>query len=311
MIIHALREKPAAQLSARLAEFERGFRYPLGPGRWFRISHGEDYPRFFRSMGLANCFVAEQGEEIVGAVSVAIRPLLMPDGQVRQSAYVGDLKVAAGLRGSLVFLKLAQAALAWARPQVSCGFGVVMEGTATSPTSYTGRVGIPACGVVGRILVVRLASEAGEVKWVATAKEGEKRWLELSRGRYAALGAVAEDRSQLNPTWIVHPSGEACGRLEDTRRAKRLIDGEDKEMVSAHLANFVFSRPQAGAELVGAARRLAATHGLPAMFVAVGEKDYAAIEGALAGVEKVVAPATVYGAGLREAAGWNINSSEI
>src|SRR5687767_4137791 len=121
MTIHQLREKPGAEMSARLAGFERRFTYPLGPGRSFRISHGEDYPRFFRSMGLASCFVAEQGEEIVGAISVAIRPLLMPDGQARPSAYVGDLKVAAGLRGSLVFLKLAQAALAWARPQVSCG----------------------------------------------------------------------------------------------------------------------------------------------------------------------------------------------
>ena len=110
MTLYRLREPPEPTLARALAEFERRFTYPLGPGRSFRISHGEDYPRFFRAMGPATCFVMEQGGRVVGALGVAIRPLQFPDGIRRPAAYIGDLKVDPDVRGSLVFLRLAQAA---------------------------------------------------------------------------------------------------------------------------------------------------------------------------------------------------------
>ena len=49
-------------------------------------------PAFF-AMGSAVSFVAEKEGQVVGAVSVAIRPLRQPDGTPIQAAYVGDLKV--------------------------------------------------------------------------------------------------------------------------------------------------------------------------------------------------------------------------
>ena len=60
MIVHELHGPPAPELARALAEFEAGFTYPLGPGRTFHICHGDDYPCFFRAMGEAACFVAEQ-----------------------------------------------------------------------------------------------------------------------------------------------------------------------------------------------------------------------------------------------------------
>lgn len=132
MTLHSLRESPGPALARALADFERGFTYPLGPGRWFRISHGEDYPRFFRAMGPATCYVAELDRCVVGALGVAIRPLMLPDGSRRPTAYIGDLKVARGARGAWVFLRMARAADAWARPQVESAYGIVMEGTRTS-----------------------------------------------------------------------------------------------------------------------------------------------------------------------------------
>src|SRR5258707_1169046 len=110
MNIHALRDAPPPRLATALAEFEARFAYPLGPGRSFTISHGDDYPRFFRAMGPATCLIAEKEGRVLGAIGVAIRPLLMADGSERQVAYIGDLKVDPGVRGTLVFLRLAQAA---------------------------------------------------------------------------------------------------------------------------------------------------------------------------------------------------------
>src|SRR5947209_14573153 len=155
MTIHALRDRPTPQLARALAEFERRFTYPLGPGRSFRISHGDDYPRFFRAMGPATCFIAQKEDRVIGALGVAIRPLLMPDGNQRAVAYIGDLKVDPDARGTAVFLRLALAAVAWARPQVDAAFGVVMDGTAASPATYSGRAGIPAFLAAGKISVIR------------------------------------------------------------------------------------------------------------------------------------------------------------
>jgi hypothetical protein len=54
MIVHQLCSAPSPSQAKALAEFEGQFNYPLGAGRSFRISHGEDYPRFFRAIGKAS-----------------------------------------------------------------------------------------------------------------------------------------------------------------------------------------------------------------------------------------------------------------
>src|SRR4029077_10210784 len=108
MTLHALRDRPSSELARALAEFDSRFSYPLGPGRSFRISHGEDYPRFFRAMGEAACFVAERQGEVLGTIGCALRRVLSPDGRERDAVYVGDLKVAPPARGGRVLVRLAQ-----------------------------------------------------------------------------------------------------------------------------------------------------------------------------------------------------------
>jgi hypothetical protein len=312
---HALREPPAPEMARALAEFESRFVYPLGPGRWFRISHGEDYPRFFRAMGDATCFIAGKNGGVTGALGIAIRPLLIPDGSERSAAYIGDLKVDPGARGTLVLLRLAQAADAWARPQVTVAYGVVMDGTRASPADYSGRAGIQGFLQVGKIFVLRFETTLGSRQncdgWSATPAQGAAVYRSLSRGRYAGLGGNPAERSETTPLWLLHPAGSACGRLEDTRRAKRLIDNDGNEMLSAHLACFAYRSPQSGAELIQVARAIAASRGFPSLFTAVAEQDLARLEPFLGDTAKVIAPATVYGAGLQAGAVWNINSSEI
>jgi hypothetical protein len=313
--LHSLQDAPEPALAQALADFEDGFTYPLGPGRWFRISHGEDYPRFFRAMGPARCFVAEQGGCVVGALAVAIRPLSFPDGSPRATAYIGDLKVAPGARGTWVFLRMARAADAWARPQVDSAYGIVMEGTRASPPEYSGRVGIPSFLKLGRVIVLRFPADRSSPHaaptWATDPTQGEACYGTLSRGRYSASGGTPALRSEMTPLWLVHPDGLACGRLEDTRRAKRLIDSDGVEMLSAHLACFAWRTPRAGAELIHAARWQAALAGLPALFTAVPEQDLPPLETELGETERIIAPATVYGVGLQPGPAWNINSSEI
>jgi hypothetical protein len=99
--------------------------------------------------------------------------------------------------------------------------------------------------------------------------------------------------------------------LEDTRRAKRLIADDGTEMNSIHLSAFAFQNPRAAAELLREALRRAALLKSPALFVAVAAPEAEEVRAALAGVETVVAPATVFGTGLEPFAYWNINTAEI
>src|SRR5438094_627504 len=122
MKVWQLSSPPSPALARVLAEFEAPFTYPLGPGKFFRISHGEDYTLFFRAQGNGACFIAEQNGRVVGAMGTAIRQLWMPDGTERLAAYFGDLKIAPEDRGGAVLMRLARAAEAWLRPKVEAGF---------------------------------------------------------------------------------------------------------------------------------------------------------------------------------------------
>src|SRR5438132_13262849 len=139
MKIQQLSAPPSPALARALAQFEEPFTYPLGPERFFRISHGEDYTLFFRAQGNGSCFIAENEGRVVGALGAATRKLWLPDGIERSVAYFGDLKIAPDARGGAVLLRLARAAETWLRPHVEAGFGVVMGGTSRLPDLYTGR----------------------------------------------------------------------------------------------------------------------------------------------------------------------------
>src|SRR5437588_48708 len=96
-----LQDPPAPDLARALEVFEEQFSYPLGPGRTFRISHGADYPRFFRAMGEAAVFVAEREGQVLGTVGAALRRLRTPDGTEARVAYLGDLKVLPAARAAV------------------------------------------------------------------------------------------------------------------------------------------------------------------------------------------------------------------
>jgi hypothetical protein len=312
MTLHTVAAEPPSELAAALSKFEAQFTYPLGPERSFRISHGRDYSRFYRAMGEAACFVAERDGVIDGTLGVAIRTVAFPNGSERGALYLGDLKVAPGGRAGRTLATLAQAAEHWAAPRVQSAFCVVMDGTRVTPQRYTGRLGIPPFHEIGKIAVIRLdtAAHSADVgrNWDATVNEGTTCFRQLSSHQCAAIGSRPEERSEHAPLWLVEPSGSACGRLEDTRLAKRLFTDDGAEMLCAHLSDFAFRDAKSGAALLRAALDRAAQRGFPAMFVAVAESQ---VVRNWAESEVVIAPATVFGTGLEPGHSWNINSAEI
>ncbi|MFP6901227.1 MAG: GNAT family N-acetyltransferase [Opitutales bacterium] len=315
MKVHELRTAPPPDLAAALGRFEEQFHYPLGPGRFFRITHGADYPRFFRAMGEGICFVAEREGRVLGVMGAALRPLALPGGEERLAVYFGDVKVDPAARGGRTLLRLARAAMAWVGDRADAAYAVVMDGTGATPTRYTGRLGIPPFSELGKIMVLRLPTsgldDSDDSDWLTTEERGTACFSRLSSGGYACLGGDPTERSETEPVWLMDSDGRACGRLEDTLRAKRLFADDGAEMRSAHLSCFAYEDLGAGMELLRVALRFAASRGFPDLFVSVPAPDAPAWGEAFGAIEVVLAPATVFGTGLEPAPLWNVNVTEI
>lgn len=314
--IHQLRSTPAPDMQARLAAFERKFDYPLGADRRFVISHGEDYPRFFRTMGDGTCLVAADEAGIVGTLATVTRRLLTPAGQTREATYLADLKIAPAVRGGFVLKRLALAALAINR--TAAGYSVVMRGTKAVPEAYTNRIGIPAFRLLGTIDVLRIpvapeiavASSPVEEHPLA---ETDDVFFQLSQGAYAALGdwTTRSERGSFPPVGLLSKDRRACGVVEDTLNSKRLFLCGGGELRSAHLSNFAFADVASGAALIRAALLVVCKRDLPAMFAAVPAGRTRDLLEALQIEGTTCAPADIYGTGLNAGLPWNINTSEI
>jgi hypothetical protein len=313
MNIHQLTASPTSELALALGRFEKEFTYPLGPGRSFRISHGDDYSRFFRAIGEAVCFVAEGDGEVLGVLGLAATRLRMDNGQERPAIYLGDLKIAKAARSGWVLPQLAAAAGKWCGPRAECGFGVVMDGTSVTPESYTGRLGIPLFRIVAKVAVLRIPTMEGKEigVWKATPNAGAACFSKLSSGRIGTDGGDPAERSRMSPVWLVAPDGSACGRVEDTRRAKRLIADDGAEMIAAHLSCIGYQTAFALVELLRVARAVARDRGFPALFVAIPASDTTTIVPLLGEPGIVVAPATIHAASLDPGWTWAINTAEI
>ncbi len=302
-------------LAGALAHFEAGFTYPLGATQRFGVRHGSDYSLFFRAMGQAHCIVALDGEHVLGTIAIVLRDIVAPDGQIRVAAYLGDLKITPAARGGRVLIQLARHAAAWALAHTGIAFSVVMGGTAVTPDRYTGRAGLPSFKALANIAVIRIPLDRAAAHSEALADTAFENtaapFRRLSAGRYAALAFAPHLRSAITPTALTLSGHDACGFIEDTRHAKRLIVEGGTEMVSAHLSNFAYRNVGAGARLLDAACVHAARGGFPALFCAVPEPDAAVLLAALAASGATVAPARVYGCGLPDNVDWNINTSEI
>ena len=312
--MRAIVERPSGKSADAFARFERLFSYPLGAHTRFRISHGEDYARFFRAMGEGTVFVAERNGEVLGTIGTALREIAGPDGQVASALYIGDLKVLPSAESGLTLLRLARAVKEWAGTRVTAAFGVAMDGTTVTPERYTGRLGIPPFVEIGRIMVIRLACEGvpdSRVEYECSEAEALGTHHKLVRNGYATIGGIALERSEIAPVWLRYPSGSACGRLEDTRRAKRLYTAEGAELLSAHLSFFAFDDVGRAVELLQHAMARARRLGFPALFCSVPLNQAEPLTAALPRGIATPAPATVYGTGFPRGFAWHINTAEI
>jgi len=314
--VRELMEPPAEWLGEALARFELQFRYPLGPTRSFRISHGRDYLAFFKAIGEARLFVVERRGTVLGTLAAVRRAVRSPGGETRRVAYLCDLKVAPHARGGRTLLHLMNAVRA--RLDVPCSglaYAVVMDGTARTPVAYTGQLNLPAFEKLDELMVLRIPTEGAGTSddrvHATSASSVQSIHDRLTRGQFVPLGGVPATRSQVGPAYLELTDGCACGILEDTRRGKRLFDDAGDEMLSAHLSRFAYANTSDAARFLVRVLGLAKEAGFPALFTAIPLRDAAKILDCLGVADTLLAPATVYGCSFRERAAWRIDTSEI
>lgn len=319
MKIQEIHSHPTAELNAALETFESEFRYPLGVDSWFRISHGDDYTRFFRAIGNAHCFIATNGSDVVGTITSTICRVRQPGGEFYRGGYISDLKVAHSTSGRTL-LQLLHAAADWTAPTPS--FCIVMDGTAKSPVNYSGRLGVPEFVELAKLVILRIPAELlaripieqPRIEINSCSRENAMQLYErLTVDCFATDGGQSSIRSLMTPIGLIASDGTACGVLEDTRRCKRLFRDDGAEMVSAHLACFGFRSIESAAAMVLAALRRCSSLGIPALFVCVRPEDVRPILqcSQLNNAQTVEASATVYGCSFEAPGKWSINTAEI
>lgn len=302
MKIHRITGQPPTELARALAEFEREFRYPLGPSDSFSISHGEDYPRFFRSMGDARIYLAEIAGEIIGSLAVVERHVFLADGSSIPAVYLGDVKVIGKFRGRTVLGRLAMAARDEIRAAGgTAAFSVVMTGSIPSDR-HTGRLGIPKFDELGKMAILRFDTRTPLSAFTHPQDPSFKPC-------HRPYGGDPRITSEIPPHPLVVEGGS--GILVDTRRGKRLWKSDGSEMASTHLTELRFTSASGLCRLIQAAIGKSAELGYPGLFTAL-PADHPLIGPLLgaSGGSATLAGATIYGTGLPPG-GWMMNTSEI
>ncbi len=322
---------PDKEILDGLVGFEASFTYPLGQDHTFSISHAPDYLRFYQSLGESVCFVAQSDKNgaILGTVSAAMRSVTgpaLPGQEVhsKPAVYIGDLKLAASARKGFALLRLARAVESWVLARTDCAYSVVMDGTELTPPTYTGRAGIDAFNDVGRITVyfVDLCHAVPEALPDAVSQLDNANANALFAALTGSCGHVcggnSATRSELVPVWLASADKQACGRLEDTLRAKKLMLGDAQYLKAAHLVDFTFAAIDSGMQVVNAALHKASELAYEYLIFAVDSKHAASFDLALSsgsvyskGGATVFATEKLLPGGSRQSGSWIINTAEV
>lgn len=305
-------------LANALISFDQLFTYPLSEGRHFTIAHDGNNWQFFHALGEAAYAIAESHDHVLGVLGASLRHVVQPDGATIPLLYLGDLKIAVEARGGMTLIRLARVIQARFRERVHGAFSVVMAGTTITPTAYTGRLGIPSFLPVDTVSIFWLRTSTNDETHASTSvihpvvsAVGLKRFDQLAAKQFRLPNSKPTVRSIMTPQWLLAEDGNACGRIEDTLRAKRVSTNTAENMRSAHLSCFSYRTLNDGFKILNKALALAATAGYPLLFVAVTSADTAAMHAALSHRIQSLSTATVFSTHQTLPGHWNINTAEI
>ncbi len=307
-----------SNLSKELKSFEAQFTYPLDAENSFHIDHGTDYSLFYRSMGTGptRCFVAKRNSAVIGTLSIATKTIKNPEGENFQAAYLGDLKVSPQHRNGRTLLNLLKTASEWRKRSSDPAYAVVMRGTQATPDLYSGRFGIPQLKRLQELQILRIPTPVSE-SYIPNCQEAPidevyRLYDAFAKLNYWPLPGDAIQRSQMTPVGLIDNQNQAWGILEDTRKAKRLFDQNQNEILSTHLSYFGFRSPTSAQRIIEQAKAFTAQLGYKNMFLSLTKNQLETLKAQTNAIENSdLSIADVYGVGFNPALPWYVPSSEI
>jgi hypothetical protein len=299
-------------LQSEMTVFEKSFSYPLGESDSFRISHGVDYGRFFRSIGKSRIYLARKKEQIVGSMAVIERSVYINNKQSK-ALYIGDLKIKPEAGGKVLYCLIKEANDDFQEHRWSPHYSVVMKGGRRRPSDYTGRLGLPKFEKIGEVAVLRVPVQPISKKVPACLPICLSQAQALSEGLKdsgcSSPLSRAQVRSEKTPQGFTIQDKSAVCILEDTLAAKRLFTDTGDEIISGHLSSLQYWRPESGVDLIRSIMPHAHKAGYPALFFAVPRED---CEVFCKGLDNVhLASANIFGRNMKGGLRWQINTAEI
>lgn len=301
MKVYAPGENELVQLKTSLATFERQFHYPLGENQSFSISHGEDYTAFYRSMGKATCLMAKTDEnKILGTFCASLRYIQKTDkAQAVPALYLGDLKIDVIQQKTRLFYQLAKRMSELVDGDNEIALSVMMDGTKnTPPSTYSGRVNFTSFLPISNYYILKFQATnypytEKRINYL-TEENAFLLYQKITDKDYFLL-SDSTLRSKMAPIWLADPEGKACGKLEDTEQAKRLITSDGHMLRSSHLSYFTFTDPVAGYALLLEAIKFSSQQNFLHTFIALNQNDFDLLSPLIKDLVYDVAPATLYG----------------
>ncbi len=316
MPIHEITDIPTPEMQRALAVYESKFLYALPGERYFRIDYGSDRSAFVRSLGTGWCLLAaERDGQIAGTLEMALRELRDPGGECRPAVYYTEVRLLPEVRRGTVAARLLQRAAAWAKARAAQSFCIANEATATKPSDYSGRLGIPKQRELSKLAIIRIPvvprpGPLPDSPFLAPEETGHAVYEKLSSGCWHFTPSGGKERSSLPPQWLVHPRGTACARLEDRRAVLRLVSPEG-ELRPAFLSCLAFSNAAHARELIGHAVAIAASLSCHALRFCAGPQELQSLRAA-GWCPIPAAGAAIYGdTDLPASTGWIVNAAEI
>jgi hypothetical protein len=298
--------------SKQLATFEQHFKYPLTSELSFQISHGEDYTRFFRAMGSNTSLITQdQNGVITASISVIKRQIVLANQSI-PGFYLADLKILPQSSHQTLYHLFKKGLKILPELPNSSLYSCVMHGSSRTPDQYSGRLGIPKIIKLGDISIFRIESmpyqQSDSNELISLNPKQLSRLKTFSTQKDCRLDSQGSIlRSEHAPRTFALNNYSASCLLEDTRKAKRLIDQNQQEIISGHISSLSYQSPAQAVKLIRAT--LNQTQSYPALFFAVPSQDTTAFQKLLPAHS--LSGASIYGCHLPKDLRWFINTSEI
>jgi hypothetical protein len=180
MRIHRVGFENRDKYNQALLQFEAFFRYPLGKD-YFTINHGDDYFKFFDTLGEPYFFIAKESDEIIGVCVAVLRTIDIPPQE--KVWYLCDTKVHPNYQGHGVVQKIFKYAFPGCWKISKTVYAITMDRAGSFPNkmaSFAGR--IPHLNIKFKGTLEFYLLEIGH--------NGSRHFVEKNKHRFTSLDGI-------------------------------------------------------------------------------------------------------------------------